>query len=88
VSWRIEYLDVCRRQLDQLGPKVKAEILRFLREQVLEGDDPYTASRPLTGKWRGCVRFRIDEYRVICTIENKRLLVTAVKAGHRSDVYN
>jgi mRNA interferase RelE/StbE len=67
---------------------VKAEILAYMRENVVDADDPYDAAKALTGRWAGYWRYRVGAYRVICKIRNKELVVMAVKAGHRGDVYS
>jgi mRNA interferase RelE/StbE len=81
-------LEACRRQLKGLGPEVKAEILAYMRENVVDSDDPCDSAKALTGRWSGHWRYRIGTYRVICKMRNREMVVMAVKAGHRGDVYN
>jgi mRNA interferase RelE/StbE len=87
LAWKIEYLSASRRQLKKLDPEVRARILEYMREWIDEGDSPYDSGHALTGKWKGHWRYRVDDYRLICKIQNERLVVLVVKAGHRGDVY-
>ena len=88
MPWKVEYLATCRRQLKGLSPEVKAEILAYMRENVVDADDPYVTAKELTGRWSGYWRYRVGTYRVICKIRDREMVVLAIKAGHRGDVYS
>ncbi|WP_406547573.1 type II toxin-antitoxin system RelE/ParE family toxin [Succinimonas sp.] len=36
-----------------------------------------------SGRWR----YRIGDYRLICSIEDDKLVILALSAGHRSTIY-
>ncbi len=56
-------------------------------KQVLEAD-PYDRGKALTGNWTGHWRYRSGDYRVICRLHNRVMVIEVVKAGHRSSVYD
>lgn len=58
-----------------------------MRKLVENDGDPYAEGKALTGKWSGYWRYRVSDYRIICKLENKKLIVTVVRLGHRSSVY-
>ena len=87
MPWSIKYLKATERQLKRLDPQIRDRILRYMREHVLEVNDPYASGKALTGKWDGHWRYRVGEYRIICQILNNILVVQVVKVGHRGDVY-
>ncbi len=71
-------LDVYTRKL------IKSWILKHL-----EGcDDPRSSGKGLTSNRSGQWRYRIGEYRLICHIEDDRLVILALTIGHRSEVYD
>ena len=41
----------------------------------------------LTANLSGLWRYRIEDYRVICQIQDDKLVVLALKVGHRREVY-
>jgi mRNA interferase RelE/StbE len=53
----------------------------------LGSDDPRRYGRALGGAAHGLWRYRIGAYRLICKIEDDRLIVLILAAGHRRDVY-
>ncbi|MBE3061911.1 MAG: type II toxin-antitoxin system RelE/ParE family toxin, partial [Cutibacterium acnes] len=43
--------------------------------------------KPLTGDLSGLWRYRIGDYRLICTLNDDRLIILALSIGHRRDIY-
>jgi len=41
----------------------------------------------LKGEWKGLVRYRIGNYRIICDVNEKELIILAIEIGHRKDIY-
>lgn len=58
-------------------------------EKNLEGcTDPRQHGKGLTAKRSGQWRYRIGDYRLICEIEDDRLVILALNIGHRREVYD
>lgn len=87
MAWQVEFTDKARRQLRKLHPEVQQRLLRFLRERVASSDDPRLLGSRLAGDLSGYWRFRVGDYRLICRVEEQRLLVLVVTLGHRKVVY-
>ena len=47
----------------------------------------YEHGKGLTANRSGQWRYRIGDYRLICQIEDDRLVILALNIGHRSEVY-
>ena len=52
-----------------------------------ETEDPRQRGKALTANLSGLWRYRVGDHRVICLIEDDRLVVLVVGLSHRSDVY-
>lgn len=87
MTWSVEWDERARKELRRLDPPAQREILRYLRERVAGSDDPRRYGRALRGAAHGLWRYRIGAYRLICKIEDDRLIVLILAAGHRRDVY-
>lgn len=87
MTWIVEFDDTARKELRKLDRQAQQEILRYLRERIATNEDPRrfgkALSRELTGLWR----YRIQNYRLICNIEDNKLVVLVLRVGHRKDVY-
>ena len=58
------------------------------RVEAAELDDPTTTAKPMTGNLKGLWSYRIaGGYRVIADVQPGRLVIFAVEAGPRRDVY-
>jgi mRNA interferase RelE/StbE len=85
--WTVEFDERARRELRKLSPEVQKTILRYLRERIAGSSDPRQFGKPLRINLAGLWRFRIGDYRLICRLEDDRLVVLVIKIGHRREVY-
>jgi len=87
VIWTVEIDDRAAKELRKLDPGVQGRILRFLRERVATAGDPRRLGRPLTAAKTGLWRYRVGAYRLVCRIEDERVVVLLLTIGHRREVY-
>ncbi len=87
MPWKVEYTDIAERKINKLDPQVRGRINGFFRERVTSIDDPACLAEPLVGEFRGLWRFRIGDYRAICDIQRRHILVLVLDIGHRKEIY-
>lgn len=88
MAWRVEFDDGARRDLQKLDKPIALRLTRFLRERVGELDDPRSIGDARKGSRLGDFwRYRVGDYRIICALENQRLLVLVLRVGHRREIY-
>ncbi|HET7105718.1 MAG TPA: type II toxin-antitoxin system RelE/ParE family toxin [Candidatus Acidoferrum sp.] len=88
MPWRIEFSAEADRELCKLDPQHANRILRFLRERVANLDDPRSIGKALQGSRLGEFwRYRVGSFRLICKIEDARLLVLVLRIGDRKEIY-
>ncbi len=88
MTWRIEFDDRARKELRKLDKKLQTDILNYLRERIAMGSDPRRFGTPLSYDKHGLWRYRVQDIRIICCIEENELLILVLKVGHRKSVYN
>jgi mRNA interferase RelE/StbE len=86
-AWTVEFDERARRELRKLDSKTQREILRYLRERIAGSADPRQFGKALRMNLAGLWRYRVGNYRLICRLEDYRLVVLVLKVGHRSEVY-
>lgn len=86
-DWRLEYDPEVVRWLRKADPQVAKRIRDALTAVVRTGD-PRARGKPLRGRLAGLWRYRIGDYRVICDIQEARLVVLALEAGKRDHIYD
>lgn len=87
MAWTVEFQLSARKQLAKLERTTQARIVNFFRERIAGDDDPRRIGKALKGDKGELWRYRIGDYRAICRIEDKRLIVLVVELGHRREVY-
>jgi len=88
MAWKIEFSAEADRELSKLDGLVIKRILKFLQERVAKLDNPRSIGNALQGPRFGEFwKYRVGDYRLICKIEDARVVVLVLRIGHRSDVY-
>jgi mRNA interferase RelE/StbE len=86
--WRIEVTDTAKKQLAKLDHQVQSEIVGYLRERIQTDEDPRRFGAPLKKELAGRWKYRVGAYRLICEIQDEKVLVLVLMVGHRSKVYD
>lgn len=58
-----------------------------METRIAAADDPRLFGKPLRHVLAGLWRYGIQDYRILCQIQDERLVVLVVAVGHRSSVY-
>jgi mRNA interferase RelE/StbE len=87
VSWAYEITPEAAGQLRDLGPSASAQIRDYLETRLKGAANPERFGKPLRGSRHGIWRYRVRDYRLLCRLEKKVLIVVVVAVGHRSTVY-
>ena len=88
MSWEYEITEEAQQQLRELGKSVAGEVKQFLETRIKGCADPLQFGKPLRGNKHGFLRYRVRDWRILCRIENKVMIVVVVAVGHRSTVYD
>lgn len=86
--WKVEIDARAARELRSLDRQHQTRIVRFLRERVATAEDPRRLGRALKGQSVGLWRYRVGSFRLICSIEDERLVVLVIRIGDRREVYD
>ncbi|WLR91464.1 type II toxin-antitoxin system RelE family toxin [Shinella zoogloeoides] len=89
MAWEIEITEGAKKQLDRLGHAEAKRVRDFLAKRLAPPDDPRQFGAALQGSRLGAYwRYRVGDYRVICDIQDNRLVVVVVRVGHRREIYS
>jgi mRNA interferase RelE/StbE len=88
MAWKIELSEPADRELTKLDPQHSRRILKFLRERVAKLEDPRSIGKALQVSRLGEFwRYRLGHFRIICKIEDDRLVVLVIRIGRRKEIY-
>ncbi len=85
--WRVKISRTAEKQIQKLDRKAQQSIVKFLRERVEAADNPRQWGKPLRGEKHGLWRYRVGDYRLICDIQDEKIIILVLVVGHRKDVY-
>lgn len=88
MRYSVQFTDCAEKQIRKLDKYTRTIIYNWLNKHLEGTENPYSSGRALTGGATGLWRYRIGDYRLVCTIENSKLIILVLEIGHRSKVYN
>ena len=84
MAWAVRFTAAAEKQLAKLDRPVQRRILKFL-ENIVKGD-PRDKGKALQGDERAW-RYRVGDYRIVCDLVDRDMMVYVIRIGHRSEVY-
>jgi mRNA interferase RelE/StbE len=87
LAWTIEYDEGTVKDLKKLDRQIQREILNYMDKHIAKADDPRTFGKLLRHSKFGLWDFRLRDFRIICHLQEAKLVVLVVSVGHRSTVY-
>jgi mRNA interferase RelE/StbE len=88
VAWSIEYDRLARKSIEKLDMQARIRIYKYLNDRIANLADPRQTGKALQGSELGNLwRYRIGDYRILCDLQDHRLVVLVVEIGHRREVY-
>ncbi len=85
--WQIEFDSEAEIDLRKIDREIQRRILRYLREKIATEKDPRRFGAPLRRELSGMWKYRLGDYRLICRIEDNKVVVYVIRVGHRKDIY-
>ncbi len=68
--------------------QLQLRLTEFMRERVAKLENPRSLGQALSGTELGSLwRYRAGDYRIVCEIQDRKLVVAVVRVGHRREVY-
>ena len=88
MAWTVELSASVDRELKKLDAQHARRILKFLHERVAKLDNPRSIGGALHGSRLGEFwKYRVGNHRLICKLEDERLVVLVLRVGHRKEIY-
>ncbi len=72
------------KKMDKNDSKI---IMAWISKNLINCQDPYIHGKSLQGNLKEKWRYRIGNYRLICNIDDEKIVILILEAGHRRDIY-
>ncbi len=88
MAFEIEFDPDAIKDLKRLDKAVQQRLIGFLKERVAPLENPRQLGEALTGATlRNYWKYRVADWRIVCDIQEKRIVVRVLRVGNRRDVY-
>lgn len=84
--WKIKFEPIAKKQLKKLDSNTAKLIQSYVNTKILS--NPRSKGKALSGNKKGLWRYRVDKYRIICRIQDDRLIVLVLTLGKRDEIYD
>ncbi len=86
-GYRVETTPRFDREFKKLDRYTQRMLKAWIEKHLIDCTDPRQTGKGLVANRSGQWRYRIGDYRMICLIEDDRLVILALSIGHRRDIY-
>ena len=88
MSYSVETTLRFEREFKKLDRYTQRMVKAWIEKNLVDCKDPRAHGKGLSANRAGQWRYRIGDYRLICSIEDQRLVILALSIGHRSSIYS
>lgn len=87
MKYEVETTTRFDREFKKLDRYTQRMIKSWIERNLVGCENPRAQGKGLTANRSGQWRYRIGDYRLICQIEDNRLVILALSVGHRREIY-
>lgn len=87
MSYSVETTPRFDKEFKKLDRYTQKMIKSWIVKNLVGCENPRVHGKGLTANRTGQWRYRIGDYRLICLIKDKELIILAMTVGHRKEVY-
>ena len=88
MSYSVEFTPRFSKEFKKLDRYTQKMIKSWINKRLVDCENPRSFGKGLTSNRSGQWIYRIGDYRLICFIEDNRLIIIALSIGHRREVYD
>lgn len=85
--YSVEYSKEAQKILKKMDRSAAQRIVVWMRDRVNNCENPRLWGEALVGEFSGLWKYRIGTFRLVCEIQDDKLMVLVVELGHRKEVY-
>ncbi|MDE7315216.1 MAG: type II toxin-antitoxin system RelE/ParE family toxin [Mucispirillum sp.] len=87
MNYSIEVSERFEKEFKKLDKYTQKMIKAWIEKNLSNTENPRVFGKGLSADKAGLWRYRIGDYRLICEIIDKKLVILALTIGHRKEIY-
>ena len=87
MKYKVIIRQKAEKQLNKLDDSMKLKIMRYIKQNLNNTDNPKKFGKALRYNLKGFWRYRVENYRIIAKIEKDELVILIVQMDKRDKIY-
>ena len=88
MGYSVEFDPDAMRDLKKLDQPIQQRLVGFLKDRVATLDYPRSIGEALSGAKLGQYwKYRVGDWRIVCDIQDQRIVVRVLRVGNRKEIY-
>ena len=87
MKYKVIIRQKAEKQLNKLDDSMKLKIMRYIKQNLNNTDNPKKFGKALRYNLKGFWRYRVEDYRIIAKIEKDELVILIVQINKRDKIY-
>ena len=87
MKYQVKFAESFNKDFKKLDHYTQTMIIAWVDKHIDGTSNPRSTGKALTNNLKGLWRYRIGDYRLICEIREKELIILALAIGHRREIY-
>ena len=87
MKYKVIIRQKAEKQLNKLDDSMKLKIMRYIKQNLNNTDNPKKFGKALRYNLKGFWRYRVENYRIIAKIEEDKLVILIVQVNKRDKIY-
>ncbi len=87
MNYSIEVSERFEKEFKKLDKYTQKMLKAWIEKNLSNTENPIVFGKGLSADKAGLWRYRIGDYRLICEIIDKKLVILALTIGHRKEIY-
>lgn len=87
MNYTVEVTPRFKKEFKKLDRYTQKMLKSWIVKHLEKCENPRQSGKQLVGNLAGQWRYRIGDYRLICQINDDKLIILAITVGHRREIY-
>ena len=87
-KYTVVFSERAKKQMKKLDKHVAALIIGWIEKNLENCENPRVHGKGLVENKSGQWRYRVGDYRIICEIQDDKIIILVLDVGHRRSIYD
>lgn len=85
--WKIKWDERIAKDFKKIDLSIQKKIINYMEKRIASQKNPRIFGKGLLYEKFGLWRYRLENYRIICRINDDEIEIIIIQVGHRKDIY-